>query len=439
MFSKFLGELLFLVLIILVCSRFLYIGRLQFDPLSVLAVLIWPTSLLLIFAYGFSTVSGIISIIAFFVMLWNLRSFIRFRQKLAFDHYSLWFIGTSILNILICVFLAVVLIINHPVPQKFRKNHIIKETVTYTGNFSDGFKKSYVPFRKRNAILTRYYYHKEEIEPVPQELIDKVKEQKIFKKKDDIKDSEKAEGSQVATVIRSSAETEEVPVEVTEEDTSRKIILFLPSKSALPGNYVPLFKELTKAGFTVYTAEFYTKDVRWFNSILDWRIFRSHALQYKKIFNVEKFPFDSKTEYYEKELTQLLNFISPVREDTIYMVGDQDCAEALQNVHNNNFALIDAWYDISAISAYSTPGFGFIEQEDPLLAKKFGLSRDESNIYAASVSTILLNELEFNGQLNSFTLQQRENKYGKDENNYEGFSADTTGTLEIEAPELELE
>ena len=76
---------------------------------------------------------------------------------------------------------------------------------------------------------------------------------------------------------------------------------------------------------------------------------------------------------------------------------------------------------------------------EPLLAAQLNLKRESSDIYAASIATILLNELAFNGQLNSFTLQQMETDYSKEQNVYQGFGADTSGTLEIAVPDLELE
>lgn len=429
MFGKFLSELLILILIILVCSRFLYINKLQFDALSALAVAIFPFSLLVFCAWGFSFFTACITGISFLVFLCNIGSYSRYRRRLAFDHYSIPFLVISILNILLSLFLLVMLIAYRPVKQNLEKNHILKESVTFTGNFTDGFKKSISPFHVKNAILTKYFFHEEKMQSVPQELLDKVEKQKIFKNKPDLKKILGEDSSKDAS-SNSLAEN---------NSQTRKIILFLPSKAACQEDYIPLFKELAKSGFTIYTCEFYTKDQPYFNSFLDSRLFRHRFIQYKNIFNLQKIKCSVKDGYLENELSALLNFVDAKREDTIYLVGDKDSSNALLNVHNKNFSLIDATYDISTISAYSTAGYGFIEQMEPLLAAQLNLKRESSDIYAASIATILLNELAFNGQLNSFTLQQMETDYSKEQNVYQGFGADTSGTLEIAVPDLELE
>jgi hypothetical protein len=67
-------------------------------------------------------------------------------------------------------------------------------------------------------------------------------------------------------------------------DTDKPVILFIPHIYSSTYNATPRLEALAAKGYTVISAEFFTDDLKYFNNILDARVFRTFALQMRKPF-----------------------------------------------------------------------------------------------------------------------------------------------------------
>lgn len=426
MFSKLFSELIILILTILVSSRFLYINKIHYDRLAIIAVLIFPLALINALSWGFGLVETVLLLMGIVIYFTNVRSYSRIKHHLALDHFSIAFIVVSSLSIILSLFIGVVLVLNRPFYEDLTKQNIYKQTENYTGSFEEGFNSTNTPFVLRNGIITTYSFHREEMEKVPEELINQINEQRFPQ-------------NQSKAPIKANSKEFAPPPELTNSDGKRKIVVLLPNKSVSPNDYIPLTKALVAQGYTVYTGEFFTKEHKWFNTPFNLRIFRQHLFCYRNILNLNIELNDQQT-YYQDELLALLDIIQVEQDDTVFLIGDKDSHQALKSVHEMRFDTVDAWTDLAELQGFETPGFGFVRHTNPLLAKKLGIDRNDETQHGAEIASTIISEMEFQGQLNTFAREQQENDYRTDDTpSIENFTSETADTVEIEETELELE
>lgn len=377
MASHFISEILVLFLLLLSSARFIFITRVHSDSLSIVPFVAFIISLLNILAWGLYALDILICLVSFFVAIWNLRALLRFLSHLVIDHYGPWFILISIINLLLIIAMTFLVIYFRPGMVNFKKYGVTYESKTYHGSFAEGFDLVENPFDLSSAQVWNY--------------------EKIMEpQKEEVQSEEEAQ-SQEETVSEEKPQSEEVALkeEITPEEKTeaRKIILFIPSKLASPEIYEGFYAKLAKDGYSVYTAEFNTKEQTYFKGIKNFRMFRRFffinyyykegAASYTELLKQNR-------EKLKAEFNSLIKIVSPSKEDFVFIVTEEDPAEILDEVQSENAELIDGCYALSETSGYMTSGWGPVENTEPFSARILGVERDGS-MY---MSSHLASELE---------------------------------------------
>lgn len=324
---KFYGELLIFVLLLLTNLRVFFVKHVRRDPLVSLA----PTSLLIsilqIIAWGIDFFTLLALIISITVFLSNFHALFRYSEHLYIDHYSplmkIWSIFTTIISAIAITSL----LIFASVDKQSEKLNVAEDSTYYTGNFRTGFEPAGT-FSKPSLIIHKYS-----------------------------------------------------PIEKSNAYVSLKgVILFVPDKRAESVNYKPYFQYLAREGYTVYSADFYADDGKWLHNWQDAKIFRRTAMVLHSLIDNQNFM--SQREYYTYNIKQELQALGPIMEKecgywkTYYIVSDVMANTAIADYYKENPEKIKGIFNLDSISEYKTPGYGCIEQTDPLLAAYFSLQRD---------------------------------------------------------------
>lgn len=335
---KFYGELLVCVLLLLTNLRVFFVNHVRRDPLVSLAPFTFLVAILQVISWGVDLFTAFLVILAFLVLLSNFHAIFRYWERLYVDHYSplmkVWASCTSIISI----FSIVVVIIFAPVELKNEKLGIAENKTKYKGNFRSGFEEV-KSFTTNNVI----FY---EFEPT-------------------------------------SIEDVYIP--------SKGTILFIPDKRGETVNYKPYLQLLAKEGYTVCAADFYTDDCKWLHSFADSRILRRIAMVYKSVTNNQWFM--SQREFYNYNIAQELPVLDKMMTEqfgnwcTYYLVSDVMADIAIEDFAKKNPDRVLGTLCLDSIADYNTPGYGCIEQTDPLLARFLGFKRDK-NLYIPNLLVI---------------------------------------------------
>lgn len=344
---KFHGELLIFVMLMVTNLRVFFVRHVRRDPLVVLAPFTFILSLLQIFAWGIDIVSAFAFILSLLVLFSNFHAIFRYIESLYIDHYSalmkVWAVCTVSLSIL-SIF---VLIVFSPVEDKSNKIGVKEEIHRVEGSFRSGFKTA-GSFRIADAFIYEFSI----LPPIKSE---------------------------------SKNEKNEAPVESTAQADSEiptaPVILFFPDKRADTMNYKPYLQQLALLGNHVYSADYYSNDCRWLHSFGDNKIFR------RSIMVIQSFMrpafFESQREYYsyniKLEAEALFKFVSADKENfTCVMICDAMGHSALQELQQQYPEQISKIIFLDEIPEYKTPGYGIIEQTNPILSHLLNLPKDSS-------------------------------------------------------------
>ena len=169
----------------------------------------------------------------------------------------------------------------------------------------------------------------------------------------------------------------------------KKIIAFIPSESSRLDFYEPFFVKLAHDGYTVYAANFYTKDLHYFNSVFDIEPFRSSLFIAHKFMDNPKYEaaLENQTENLARQFIALQKLIPTTAQDSLFLVGDGVPKASFSTASKNRN--VKGSFDLSAIPTYSTPGYGPIESTYPILAKYMDLERDETFYMASHIAGIV--------------------------------------------------
>lgn len=356
MFDAFLSQMLIVFLLFIVCVRFFFARNLTIDSCSVLAPIAFFLSLANIFLWNLTVPNIFLAALSFIVFATNFRAILRLFSRVFVDRYSALFSVFSILELILIVFSAVFLILNRPVKIE-PKNFNSKKTVyRLSGSISHGFEQL-LPgdfFYSSTGILKIY-------EPLTISS-EKTELKKIF--------SENTETT-----------THELPVP-TQELTQKKqkpIIVFCGSETAETQDYEPYLLFLSKKGFTVLAADFYSHDCLYLPGILNSRIFR------KFMFLNDKNNFQ-KSETMAAKLNHTNSYKALAKltqklygkDFPLFFVFDSLDFNSICQITENAGVQTAGFFSLNTIQEYKTSKFGFIEQTNIPLAKKYGLSRDSS-------------------------------------------------------------
>ena len=328
-----LAQLLLLFLLFISCARIFFLRSAREDPLSVLPGVCFILSILNLCAFGMGIFSILILLLSFFVYIWNVRAFLRFREHLIVDHYSVLFIVISLLNLVLVLLTAATVIYFRPVRTDLKKMGVEKSRTYYTGNFKDGF----LPKENKVSLnpLILYHYKKENS---PQKSAEK---------------------------------------------NGQSIIFFVPSPCASVLHYEPLLSKLAQDGFEVFAGDFSSFDDLWINRIADFRLLKRFVFCYNRLFNKNQYETYTQNapSHFTKELYALLETVTVKEEDRIYFLYDSP----------TNLAVIDEGqniqcFNLQTLKAYKNKGWGLIEETEPLLSYLL-CGQKNTSLYVSSAIT----------------------------------------------------
>lgn len=344
------GKLLVSLLLMFCSARIFFIKREKIDTLSSLSVVAVAVSAAQIVFMSADCVSLALFVVAVFSFITNIHALSRLREKLVVDHYNALFIVFSLISLLCSLFLFALIIYfadTTVTPARMRKMGITLETLRYNGNFADGFAKC-KPFEKSNALIQIY-------SPVRSTEIGTE-----ISKDDDM----------AATVSEQHTRCNRTPV----------VILATDKRAGIAG-YQTYMALLAAKGYTVVTGEF--SEGRWLDAV--WMP-QFGAVSFRRLVMVlswlfDKAEFEKQHEFYTfaviKEIQALLDIAAALYGDGARcLVSDQMSSVAVKTA--SNWATNAGGKDISTFDlteVLTSPGLGFVQQADPLLAWMLHLPR----------------------------------------------------------------
>lgn len=345
---ELLCELFLLALLGAACARIFFMQAAKQDPLSIFPIVAFILSILNILAFGISIFRILIIILAFVVAVWNTNALSRFRHKLVVDHYGILFSLASIVNLILIIVLAVFIIILRPGKIDTKKYGVTITSQTYAGSVEEGFYEYTSPSQNRSVFVKKYTSTDETFNP--------------FKES--------------------------------------RTIIFVPGELSDVQSYEPFFVKLAHDGYTVYSADFYSKDIKWFGNLWDFKPFRKFAMLSCKQKKPEAYAnaTSQKSENFVKEVLALINIVSPSKSDRVFIAGDGESQASYSTIKIAGKDTVRGTFDLASISSYTTPGYGPVESTDPVLAKILGHPRDGSFYMSSHVAGLL--EKYIDGVLN---------------------------------------
>lgn len=358
MLNRFYSELLVLILLFIATSRFLYIKKVKTDPLCILPLLAFITSILNIFAFGISLFEMILLLLSFFVAVWNTRALLRFAANMVIDHYGFWFVFISTINLLLTIATFVLIIYFRPIPVDNKNKNFYTEKTRLAGTLKDGFYDSTNIFAPKTAFITEYRPFKIETPEESSEIVNKFAEKTAREPK--------------------------------------KIIIFLPSLASCSDAYAHTFAKLARDGYTVYSGEFYSKDMAFFGNYKDLRILRQVTASNLKIRDPKEYKTLTKSHMpvFYREYETMLECLDIQDDDFVFIAGDGDSELAMQNIIKFHSDIVKGYFDLSNLEDYTTAGFGPIEQSNPFNANYLGYKRDKTLYMASHLATALENHFK---------------------------------------------
>lgn len=328
MYNPILGEWLILSLLFLNCSRIFFIKYGKVDVLTVLAPVCVILSVLQIVAWGVYLYSAVILFISIFCFFTNFRAFLRFQAGLLVDHYSAAFKVGEVMVLLLTLGVGALLVYFRPGNTRPSDYSAEIKKIRLSGDFTGGFSES-LPFQL--------------------------------------------------------AQGEVILVQPADErNFNGQSIIVMADKSATAAEYMPLMLNFAGKGFKVFSGEFYARDMKWCHSGADFKFFRRSMLFHDRLFDLKQFEMQKQffTFNIEKEFGAMLKLVKDetLRDDgtfePVYLVGDWMSGIALPEFKADNADSVSGYALLTDFEEYQTPGFGFIQSTDPLLAYKMGLEKD---------------------------------------------------------------
>ena len=328
MYNPILGEWLILSLLFLNCIRIFFIKYGKVDVLTVLAPVCVILSVLQIVAWGVYLYSAVILFISIFCFFTNFRAFLRFKAGLLVDHYSAAFKIGEVMVLLLTLGVGALLVYFRPGNTRPSDYSAEIKKIRLSGDFTGGFSES-LPFQL--------------------------------------------------------AQGEVILVQPADErNFNGQSIIVMADKSATAAEYMPLMLNFAGKGFKVFSGEFYARDMKCCHSGADFKFFRRSMLFHDRLFDLKQFEMQKQffTFNIEKEFGAMLKLVKDetLRDDgtfePVYLVGDWMSGIALPEFKADNADSVSGYALLTDFEEYQTPGFGFIQSTDPLLAYKMGLGKD---------------------------------------------------------------
>lgn len=332
-------QLFILALLGLSCARIFFAKNSRPDYLAVLPVISFIISILNLLAFGISVFGTLVMILAFFISSWNSNALSRLEHNLVLDGFSIFFTISSIIYLILVIVLSIFIVLLRPAKIDTKKYEVKITSQTLAGSFEEGFGEYKSPKQNRSMFIKKYVSKDESYNPF----------------------------------------------------NESRVIFFVPGELSKTDLYEPTLVKLAHDGYTVYSADFYSKDLPWFGNFLDQKFLRNFSMLYSKTKNLEAYTkaTSQKTENFVKEVLAMINQISLSRSDKIFIVGDGESLASYATIKSAAKNKVRETFDLSDIPSYSTPGYGPVESTNPLLAKRLGLERDGTFYMSSHIANLL--------------------------------------------------
>lgn len=352
------GEFLILFLLLVSGVRIFFVKYGKVDTLAILAPLAAALSVLQIIAWGADSFSAVIGALSLFAALINFRAALRFTAGLYIDRYSVSFkVGAVSLIILSSIVLAA---LGYFMPVNLNKKHVgaIKQKITVSGNFTSGFERqNHFSFPSGEV----YIYSP----------------------------AEKSENEAENTHEKQAASATDTNL------NSVRTILFVCDKRADSFHYEPFFYALAERGYTVYTGDFFTRDVQWYKGAANAKPLRRFVMILDYLLHTER--FKAQQDFFSfnssKEFEVLLNFAKEYEKDrfrSVFILGDWMAERTIPDFCKLHSDDVLGGSSLVTCSGYETPGFGCIRITNPLLAFYFQLERAKDTSSADKMAHSLI-------------------------------------------------
>lgn len=320
------GKLLVCFFLLLSHLRIFFTQQEKNSGLCLLSPIAFIIALLDFLAYDANIFSCALCVFSFLAFIFNVRALLRFFSSLYVDRYSVVFVVFSVFMVISSLALAVAIFYFSPVRMRPVDLGVSEKEIRLSGSMRSGFLKSNM-FEFASAYVTV-------CEP------------------DDF--SEKSESP---------------------------IVLLFPDKRGDIKAYRPYMLELSKLGYTVAGADFYTDELDYLPSASNKKLFRRLAFSVNSLRDSE-FLKENSDKYTKLELQEIFELVKFAQKEfgnerKIFFVADGMTCEAAKNYAEENGSVIEGVFIMNDNSYYKTSGFGLVEQTNPLMAKLvFNLPRD---------------------------------------------------------------
>ena len=345
MFDCFLAQLGVLLMLFCCSARIFFLKNARIDCFAAFSPVALVFSLFLLFCFDLSILSLAVFFLALIVFFTNFRSTLRLLANLIVDGYSAAFVVFSILEIILIIMLATLIIFFRPVKYTEKSFGISKNQKTLTGNLSN-LRIKENPFTGERFSGNLFVY-----EPVVHD---------------------------------------EIVAELYKENP---ILVFAPGLRADVQNYEPYLMLLAQKGYKILSADLYVPEMNLLSQnienplmkrIIDSKFLRKFAAismesaepeNFQKVLDKEKSLAAKKysaltklaLEFFGNE-AKIFYIVDGIDFDTIYSVIDEFNTEPYSNA--------EGFFSMNRVDEYKTSGYGFIEQNDVLLARKKGIERE---------------------------------------------------------------
>lgn len=357
---KFYGELITFILLFITNFRVFFVRHTKTDPLASLAPISFCIAILQVIAWGFDLFTGLALFISFLVLLSNFHALFRYSENLYIDHYSplmkFWAIFTSILS----VFAIIFNLLFYPVELNNHKLGIKETLINKTGTFRTGFEDA-KPFSFTKVFITEF-------------------------KKNPLSQLHNPNNKNFTNTYQ---------INTTENTDNQNIVIFISDKRADTQYYKPFLQLLAKEGHTIYSADFFCNDSKWFHNIADSKPFRRFFLCAQSVLTSQQ--FNSQRELYtyniSQELKAITNILSQKYQNKckFFIITDVMGKTALSDFEKSNSEKIIGTFCLDSVSEYKTAGYGCVEQTDPFLAKILG-TKKESDLFITKYLVLRTNQ-----------------------------------------------
>ncbi|MBQ9538234.1 MAG: hypothetical protein IJU95_03100 [Treponema sp.] len=338
-----LSELTILLLLLISSARVFFIHSERKDPLSIAPLVALVCSALGILAWGVWVQELVVLSISLWVFIWNFRALLRLNENLIVDHYSPLFILISSINCALTVMAIAFVFYFRPVNVNLKKAAVEKTVSHLSGKLKEGFIES-EDFKTQKTLDFISY---------------------------------KPSG----TEVESKAE-------------HKGTILFLPSECASVDIYEPFLSKLARDGYTVYGADYYGDEYKpdAMTAVAYRREVRRFSFVRSRLSDSESYKLwcENQKEGFFLSMFDNMEKLIPSGEKLI-VVGDGLPKDLYVSLiwKNERFSRC---FDIASINDYKTPGWGPVEQTDPLLAMILGYPRD-SALYTSNRTASVLEQM----------------------------------------------